>query len=39
LYRYTSDDFLALVDLADADASLGPHKEKAEMVTSKRNKR
>ena len=25
----TSDDFLGLVDLADADASLGPHKEKA----------
>jgi len=25
----TSDDFLALVDLADADMSLGPHKERA----------
>jgi hypothetical protein len=31
-----SDDFLGLVDLADADASLGPHKEKAEQ--SKRAK-
>ena len=32
----TSDDFLGLVDLADADASLGPHKEKA--AASKRVK-
>ena len=31
----TSDDFLGLVDLADADASLGPHKEKAAAASKK----
>mmetsp|Transcript_1099 Transcript_1099/g.4178 ORF Transcript_1099/g.4178 Transcript_1099/m.4178 type:complete len:81 (-) Transcript_1099:1020-1262(-) len=30
-----SDDFLGLVDLADADASLGEHKEKAAAASKK----